>query len=150
MPKKRKKASSIKKKTSKTTTKKTTRVSSEMEHALVKNLVELQKVHTNLAEKFDHLSKEISQLLALFEVTARNFAKNVPETAEYQKDKDFLEKIDRLLEQNKLLAKGLTIMEEHMRERMYSPGQAQPEKERKPEEAFEPSIASRNRPLPRF
>ena len=129
------------------------RTSRELDHEVLKNLVELQKVHINLAEKFDHLSKEISHLLALFELTARNFAKNVPQTAEYQKDKDFLDKIDRLLEQNKVLAKGLSIMEDQIRERIYSP---QPQRapgmpEKKPEEPqFQPSMASRSRPLPRF
>lgn len=125
----------------------------ELDHEMLKNLVELQKVHINLAEKFDHLSKEISQLLALFELTARNFAKNVPQTTDYQKDKDFLDKIDRLLDQNKVLAKGLSIMEDQIRERVYSP---QPQhapnmSEKKSEESqFQPSMASKSRPLPRF
>lgn len=129
----------------------------EIEHALLQNIIELQKVHASQAEKFDHLSKEISNLLALFEITARNFAKNAPQTADYQKDKDFLEKIDRLLDQNKLLAKGLSIMEERLKERMFSPQpqvqrpNAPPQKEIKPEEEnFQQSMASRNRPLPKF
>src|SRR3989338_6772397 len=121
---------------------------SGMEHALLKNLVELQKVNVDLAEKFDHLTKEISHLLALFETTARTFAKNAP-IGEYEKDKEFLEKIDKLLDQNKTLAKGLTLMEERLRERMYGqPGKAAPEK--KPDEEFTPSMNSRSRPLPRF
>lgn len=90
----------------------------EVEREIIKNLVELQKVHTNLAEKFDKLSNEISHLLTLFEITARTFTKNAPIGEE--KDREFLEKIDRLLDQNKVLAKGITIMEERMREKMYS------------------------------
>jgi len=35
------------------------------------------------------------------------------------KDHEFLQKIDKLLEQNKVLAKGLTLMEQKLRERMY-------------------------------
>jgi hypothetical protein len=120
----------------------------EIEHAILKNMVELQKVQTDLSEKFSHLAKEISQLLALFELTARNFAKNTPTTDQYSKDKEFLEKIDRLLDQNKTLAKGLTLMEEGMRERMYSPS-VPAAKEKKPEENKE-SMSSRPRPLPRF
>ena len=91
-----------------------------LEAKLIENLVELQKVHTDLAEKFDRLSKEISNLLALFEVTAKNFAKSAP-LGEYEKDKEFLEKIDKLLDQNKVLAKGLTLMEERLRERVFGP-----------------------------
>ncbi|MFH1290627.1 MAG: hypothetical protein ABIH92_04425 [Nanoarchaeota archaeon] len=152
MTKKRTKKTSSTKKTKKrtsSTTKKITVTDREIEHAILQNLVQIQKVHTDLAEKFDHLTKELSQLLTLFEVTARNFAKNVPANSDYQKDKDFLEKIDRLLDQNKLLARGMTMMEEKLRERMYGP-QPSPSKEKKPEgDAFKPSMASR-RTLPRF
>jgi len=117
------------------------KVHSDLEDTLVKNLVELQKIHTDLAQKFDKLSKEISNILMLFEVTARNFAKNVP-MGEYEKDKDFLDKIDRLLDQNKVLAKGLTLMEERLRERMYGPGHH--------EEQFGPPPSPGKRPLPKF
>lgn len=124
---------------------------SDIEHALLKNLVELQKVNVDLAEKFDHLTKEISHLLALFETTARTFAKNAP-IGEYEKDKEFLEKIDKLLDQNKTLAKGLTLMEERLRDRMYggSPTEQKPMPTQSPENVMQPSMASRNRPLPRF
>src|SRR3989344_9178540 len=99
--------------------KRKTVVDKEIEHAILKNLVELQKVQTDLSEKFSHLASEISNLLALFEVTARNFAKNVPANDQFTKDKELLDKIDKLLDQNKTLAKGLTLMEEKMRERLY-------------------------------
>lgn len=122
----------------------------EIEHAILRNLVELQKVNADLSEKFSHLTKEISQLLALFEVTARNFAKNAPPTEEYAKDKDFVEKIDKLLDQNKVLAKGLTLMEERLRERMYGTPPPSARERRSEEGTFEPSMASRNRPMPRF
>jgi len=117
---------------------------SELEQTLIKNLVELQKVHTDLAERFDRLTREISQILALFEVTARNFAKNVP-MGEYEKDKDFLDKIDRLLDQNKTLARGLMLMEERLRERMYGPQTEQPV-----EDQYKQSMSPSGRPLPRF
>ena len=38
----------------------------KLEEKILENLVELQKVHTNLAEKFDKLSSNISNLLGLF------------------------------------------------------------------------------------
>jgi hypothetical protein len=121
----------------------------EIEHSILKNLVELQKVQTDLSEKFSHLASEISHLLALFEVTARNFAKNIPANDQFTKDKEFLDKIDKLLDQNKTLAKGLTLMEERLRERLYSPpGKMTPEKSS--EEEFTPSMTTRSRPLPRF
>jgi len=127
---------------------------SGLEGALVSNLIELQKIHIGLAEKFDKLSKELSSLLALFEVTARTFSKNVPKGGEYEKDKDFLEKIDRLLDQNKTLAKGLTMIEERFRERVYggsAPHQNlhEPGLETPKEQPAKP-ITAEKRPLPRF
>ncbi|MBI2451516.1 hypothetical protein HYV50_00390 [Candidatus Pacearchaeota archaeon] len=140
-----------------------------LEETLIKNIVELQKIHVDMAEKFDKLSKEISQLLALFEATARNFARSIP--PEVEKDKDFLEKIDRLLEQNKTLAKALTLMEESMRDRLYgsAPRQMlQPQTQMRPtfqqmpqqntnqntqqekeNEEYQPSMTGGNKPLPR-
>ena len=50
----------------------------EIEDALIRNMIELQKVHTDMAVKFDNLSKEISHLLALFESTAPTFPKTTP------------------------------------------------------------------------
>lgn len=150
MPKKRvKKKTSAKPKTSN----KTSGKNPELEKSLAKNIVELQKIHVDLVEKFDKLAREISNLLALFEVTARNFAKNTP-IGEFEKDKEFLEKIDKLLDQNKTLAKGLTLMEERLRERMYGGHNPPPSRPtpREPleEKGFEPPMTSENRPLPRF
>ena len=53
-------------------------------------------------------------------MSARSFAKQ-PQIQITEKDKEFLEKIDKLLEQNKTIAKGLTLMEQKMRERLYGP-----------------------------
>jgi hypothetical protein len=95
--------------------------SDKIEDKILQNLIDLQKVHTNLATKFESLSEQISNLLALFEMSARTFASN-PNMQESQNDKEFLSKIDKLLDQNKVLAKGLSLMEEKMRERLYGPG----------------------------
>jgi len=87
---------------------------------LVENFVNLQKTMTNLAIKFDDMSDNISKLLQLFEISARSFAEklqaNVPEL---EKDKEFLDKLNKLLDQNKVIAKGLTLMEEKLREKLY-------------------------------
>lgn len=137
----------------------------DLEETLVKNLVELQKVHTDLAEKFDNLSKEISQILNLFENAARSFSKNVP-SEQYKKDEEFLNKIDKLLEQNKTIAKGLILMEDRMKDRMHGktnptqpkqqnnqmqpPQFKQQSQGERNNEGYQPSIGSENRPLPRF
>ncbi len=92
-----------------------------LEEQTLLSLIELQKVHVNLAEKFDKLALQIQNLLTLFEAAARNFARQ-PQMQITERDKEFLEKIDKLLDQNKVLAKGLTLMEEKIRERLYGPG----------------------------
>ncbi len=97
-----------------------TKVSSapRLEEKILHNLVELQRIHTNLAQKFDKLSDQLTELLNLFEMAARTFASQ-PHVQATEKDKEFLDKIDKLLEQNKLIAKGLTLMEGKMREKLY-------------------------------
>ncbi len=99
----------------------------ELQEKLIENLIELQKVHTHMAERFDKLSEQITSLLRLFEMAAKSFASS-PTSGISEKDKDFLDKIDRLLDQNKTIAKGLMLIEEKVRERMYgvaSPPQMQ-------------------------
>ncbi|MBS3071564.1 hypothetical protein J4408_01100 [Candidatus Pacearchaeota archaeon] len=138
----------------------------KLEKTIVENLVELQKVHIDLVEKFDKLASELSSLLALFEMTARSFASS-PIIKETQKDHEFLDKIDRLLEQNKTIAKGLTLMEDKIKERVYGPvktpsqqmqniKQSMPsigenqmqQSQTKNEDEYQPAIGSR--PLPKF
>jgi len=106
-----------KKRTPKKNSEKKTK-SDKLEDRLVENIVELQKLHVNLIEKFDGLADQVTHLLALFESSAKSFAKN-PGMETVAKDHEFLQKIDKLLEQNKVLAKGLTLMEQKLRERMY-------------------------------
>jgi hypothetical protein len=95
-------------------------VSERLENQILENLVELQKVHVNLADKFDNLTKQISSLLELFEASAKSFTTH-PNFQVAEKDKEFLEKIDKLLDQNKTIAKGLTLMEQKIRDKVYGP-----------------------------
>ncbi len=108
-----------------------------LEEKILQSIIELQKVHIHVAEKFDKLSEQISSLLALFEMAAHNFAKQ-PGMQSTEKDKEFLNKIDQLLDQNKVLAKGLTLMEEKLRERVYGPG-IRPMQRGPPPQQFRPT-----------
>ncbi len=116
-------------------------VSEKIELSLAKNIIELQKIHTNMIEKFDKLSDQLTVLLNLFESTARTFASN-PEIKASEKDREFLEKIDKLLEQNKTIAKGLTMIEEKTRNRI------QHEPPNYQTGTFRPPASGR--PMPRF
>lgn len=117
-----------------------------LEERIIHNLVELQKVHTDLSEKFSKLSSQIEQLLTLFEVSARAFAKQA-NIQGIEKDKEFLDKIDKLLDQNKLIAKGLTLMEGKMRERLYGQSDTPASSNQTPQN---PRSFDAPRPLPRF
>ena len=124
----------------------------DLDEKVLENLIQLQKVHTDLAEKFDKLAKEISSLLSLFELTARSFAKH-PAIKASEQDKEFLDKIDKLLEQNKTIAKGLTLMEEKIRQSIYSPQPQMPPQMQQQEQYYPESFVSPQRqkkPLPRF
>ena len=101
----------------------------ETNKMLVDNFVNLQKVMVNMAEKFEDLSDNITKLLQLFEISARSFAEKLESDTGPQKDKEFLDKLNVLLEQNKTIAKGLTLMEEKFKQRVY--GQPAPRQERR-------------------
>jgi seryl-tRNA synthetase len=106
------------------TTKKSTKALSkkDLDAQLVENFVKLQKVMANLSVKFDNLSDNINKLLQLFEIAAKSFVKKQEVPGE---DIDMLKKVDTLLEQNKTISNGLTLMEEKIRHKM-EPGEQMP------------------------
>lgn len=86
----------------------------ELNQLLIDNFVSLQHTMTNLAEKFNNLSVQISKLLGLFEISAKTFVERSGGVLT-KEDKELLEKIDRLMDQNKTIAKALTLIEERVR-----------------------------------
>jgi len=91
----------------------------EINLALIQNFINLQKVMTNLSVKFDSLSDQMSRLLQLFEISAKTFVIKQEEVGEKKEDQELVKKLDILLDQNKTIAKGLTLVEEKIRHRMY-------------------------------
>ncbi len=121
----------------------------ELEQALIDNFVNLQKVLTNLAIKFDDLSSNISKMMQLFEISAKSFAEKysgeIP-VGMIDVDKEFLKKLDSLLDQNKVISKGIMLMEERIKERA---GPSQPMQQSP--QMDNPNIGpSMRRPLPRY
>ena len=98
----------------------------EYNKILVENFVSLQKAFTNTAIKLDSLSDNINKLLQLFEISAKSFVEkqknSIPqehlERAKELREREFIEKIDKMLDQNKTIAKGITLMEEKLRENL--------------------------------
>jgi len=92
-----------------------TQTSSEVkvEKILIENFVSLQKVMANLSIKFDSLTNQISKLLELFEISAKSLAeKDFNLEKETRDDKEIMQKLDNLADQNKTIARGLTLMHE--------------------------------------
>ena len=132
----------------------------ELEEALLNNFVNLQKVLTNLSIRFDDLSDNISKLLQLFEISAKSFAEKYSGEGGSGGDKDLLNKLDSLLDQNKTIAKGIMLMEDRIRQRDNQKGEIRigprnlqrdfsgvPQVVREPGSDFEGMMKSR--PLPR-
>jgi len=110
----------------------------DLDRLILENFITLQKVLTNLSVKFDKLSDDIGKMLNLFEISAKTFTeKHGPGIT--KEEKEFLTKLDRVLDQNKVIAKGLTLMEERIRDRTsYQTNEPVSREDIKP------------RPLPRF
>ncbi len=84
---------------------------------LLENFVSLQKVMTNLSVKFDNLSSQISKLLDLFELSAKALVqKEIKFEPPSIDDKKILEKLDNLQDQNRTIARGLTLVHERIGE----------------------------------
>jgi len=112
------------------------------EKILIENFVALQRVMTNLSEKFDGLSTQISKLLNLFEISAKALAEKEFGTEKDNKDvKKVMEKLDGLLEQNKTIAKGLLILHDGI-----SPNN--PPEQSRQENTFSPPPVFTPRPIP--
>ncbi|MBS3076253.1 hypothetical protein J4481_00745 [Candidatus Pacearchaeota archaeon] len=82
-----------------------------IERALVENFIELQKVMSHMSVNFNELTKEIKNLLKLFEDSAKSLAeKDVTMEQTGRNDKEIIKKIDGLMDQNKIIAKGLVMI----------------------------------------
>jgi len=95
----------------------------KVEKALIENFIALQKVMANMSVKFDSLTIQISKLLELFEISAKALVENNfdvgKETAKDEKESDVVNKVNALLDQNKILARGLSLLHEKTPEGIY-------------------------------
>lgn len=91
----------------------------KMERVLIENFVALQRVLTNLSVKLDNVSGQMSKLLDLFEISAKSLADKDFNIG--GDNKDMVDKLDKLLDQNKILAKGISLMHERIPREQYYP-----------------------------
>ena len=114
-PARRKRKTTKKKTTKKKTTKKktTTKKAPAIPKQLIENFVSLQKVQADLAEKLNNLAGQVTELLDIFKATATTFSEK-PATLTCERDNEFMKKINQLLEQDKIIARGVTHIDERM------------------------------------
>jgi hypothetical protein len=112
---------------------------SKVDAKLIQNFVVMQKVLVNLSVKFDHLSNQISQLLNVFEISAKAITQKEFNPASTKDTQEIQKKIDSLLDQNKLIARGLTLMHNQ-------PAPAQPPR---PPQMQRPMIQQQRPPMQR-
>jgi DUF438 domain-containing protein len=88
----------------------TTVMSKNLVEELIKNNVALQKVSLQLVDSVKQMNERTDRLLSLFEEAAKNIEKaEVKEPLGKQ--------LDTLLEQNKVIARGLVLLERYIRDK---------------------------------
>jgi len=80
------------------------------EKLLFENYVELQKVLTSLAVNIDALSKRIDKLVGLFEQSVKTVAEK--DFQEETKNRQVQDKLEMLINQNKIIAQGVSLIHE--------------------------------------
>ena len=66
----------------------------------------------NLSVKLENVATQISKLLELFEISAKALAEKNFKMGDEKGSQKIAEKLDTLLDQNKVIARGLTLMHE--------------------------------------
>ena len=93
------------------------------------NSVAIQKVLTGISEKLDRLTKQLEELLELFNKAAESFGssqgideKQIEDIAlrermgKEKEEEALIKKLDSLIDQNKTIAKSIILMEQKIRE----------------------------------
>jgi len=86
----------------------------EREELLIENFVGLQRAMINLSMKFENLSDNMSKLLNIFEVSARDYMVNKGRTTP-EVDRDLVNRINLLLDQNKNILASVRSIEDKAR-----------------------------------
>ena len=86
---------------------------------LIENSISLQNVLTNMTISLDGLSKDVKRMVELFEDANKAFEQGkrpVEGKTEKTEMKILQEKINSLIEQNKVMANGIILLEGYLRE----------------------------------
>ena len=95
--------------------------------ALIDNSIALQKAVTILAINLEKFSKEIGKLLEFMSDSAKSFEaeeKSKGTIAGTAVSGDIVKKLDMLIDQNKMVAKGLVLLENYLKDKIESGSKA--------------------------
>lgn len=82
---------------------------------VIENSIALQKVVTELASNMKKMSSDVSEMLELFKESAKSLSSEKVDDEIKKSDLDELKaKVDELVEQNKVIAKGILLLESSM------------------------------------
>lgn len=79
---------------------------------LMENSVVLQKILTEVAINLKVLNEKLDNLLSLFEESAKTFKEKKPEG---EKEKEIVDKLNDISNQNRTIAKGVMLLEQAVR-----------------------------------
>lgn len=88
----------------------------EREEILIENFIGLQKAMVNLSVKFENLSDNISKLLSVFEMSARDYMMNKGRVNP-EKDREILSQLNALVDQQRSMSKSISQMEDKMKQK---------------------------------
>ena len=87
---------------------------------IIENSVALQKAVTDLAVNLKKLSGDVSEMLELFKDATKTISGGKAEEAVKKSDIEELKaKVDELAEQNKVIAKGILLLESTLKPKEY-------------------------------
>lgn len=115
---------------------------SQKEDLLIENFVGLQRAMTHLSIKFEGLSENLSKLLGILELSAKNYlTKEAPKDAS---SSELAKQVDYLIDQNKAIAEGLLLIDDTLRKKHETIHE-----EKNPSDTFSVQEKLRSRPLPK-
>lgn len=114
---------------------------SQKDDLLIENFVGLQKAMTHLSLKFENLSDNLSKLLEVLELSARNYLTN--EAPKDSSSPELIKQVNYLIDQNKAIAEGLLLIDDTIRKK-----QSKEEAEASRESSHLPQKL-RSKPLPK-
>ena len=97
----------------------------EREELLIENFIGLQRAMINLSMKFENLSDNISKLLNVFELSAKDYMINKGRTTP-DVDRELLNRINLLLEQNKIIMGSVRSLDDKTKKQEVQKTNTQP------------------------